>query len=156
MLSADFEILAASRATALILRQYGVLVDLPVELAKVVWVIAYRACAIGMKVEDGGGAQAITKSLLVGGGHDAREFEQRTRQMEFLAKIVPIVRAAKSQDRRVDAQLAVDILKWNIIDAPDMSNIRRLIARKLAKADPMYSQDLPQELMSEHQATDHG
>ena len=34
----------------------------------------------------------------------------------------------------------VDILKWGILDAPDMSGIRRLAARKFAKADPMYGQ----------------
>jgi hypothetical protein len=146
MSSADFEMLAADRATALILRCYGGLGDLSEEFAKVIWVTAYRACAIGLQLESGG-AEAITKSMLVGGGHDARELEQRTRQMEFLNQIVPIVRAAKPKDRRADAQLAVDILKWNIIDAADMSNIRRLIARKRAEADPMYSQELPQELV---------
>lgn len=143
----DFDPLAADRAIALILRQYGGLQDLPPEFAKAIWVTAYRACSIGIKMESGGGALAFTKSMLVGGGHDARELEQRTHQMEFLKQMVPIVRAAKPKDRRVDAQLAVDILKWNIIDAADMSNIRRLIARKLAKADPMYSQQLPHELV---------
>ena len=147
MPGSDFELLATSRATALILHRYGALTDLPAELAQVVWVTAYRACAIGLKVENGGGAHAITKSMLIGGGHDARELEHRTRQMEFLNQLVPAVREARLEDRNADAQLAVDILKWCILDAPEMSNIRLFIARKFAKADPMYSQGLPQELM---------
>lgn len=146
MSSADFEMLAADRATALILGRYGGLGDLPEELAQVIWVTAYRACAIGLRIETGGGAKAITKSMLICGGHDARELEQRTHQMEFLEQIVPIIRAAKPKEREADTRLAVDILKWNIIKAAEMSGIRRLIARKLAKADPMYSQSIPQEL----------
>jgi hypothetical protein len=146
MQNTDFETLAADRATALILIRYGGLGDLPQELAQVVWITVYRACAIGLKVENGGGASAITKSMLVGGGHDARELQERTLQMKFLQQIVPIIRAANPTDRRADVQLAVDVLKWNIIDAADMSGIRRMIARKLARADPMYNQPIPQGL----------
>jgi hypothetical protein len=93
MSNADFATLAADRAAALILSRYGRLGDLSEELAHVIWVTAYRACAIGLKVESDGGAWAITKSVL-SGGDVAPELKERTLQMEFLQKIVPIVRAA--------------------------------------------------------------
>lgn len=145
--NAELEVLAASRAITLILQNFGALTDLPLELAKVVWVTSYRASVIWSKVESGGGAIALTKSMLVGGGHDAREFEERTSQIKFLNRIVPMLRAANPKDKKSDTQLVVDILKWEILDASDMSYIRRLIARKFAKVDAMYDQSLPQELM---------
>ena len=147
MVREDLETRSADRAMRLILDRYGGLGDLPEEFALVVWVTVYRACATSLKLEAGGGARALMKSMLVGHGLDALEFEQRTLQMGFLEQIVPIIRDAKPKDRRADVQLATDVLKWGIIDAADMSGIRRFIARKIAKADPMYSQSIPSGLV---------
>ena len=147
MSSADFESPVAKRTITLIQHQHGSLADLPQELVHVIWVTTYRACEISMKVEEGGGAIALTKSLLVGGGADARELDRRTRQLGFLKQIVPSVRAGTLRERQADAQLVIDMLKWNM-PATEMSGIRRLMARRLAKADAMYKQPVPACLLA--------
>lgn len=135
------------RAISLIRGKYGCLQDLPEEFRQVVWVTAYRASAIGLKVEAGGGLTALMKSTLVDGSRDAREFETCTRQLHFLEQMVPIVRSAEGKQKLADAQLVVDILKWGIIDAADISAIKRMIARKLAKADGLYEMQIPEDVL---------
>ena len=142
MSSADLESPVAKRTIALIQDQHGSLADLPQELVHVIWVTTYRACEISMEIERGGGAHALTKSMLVGGGTDAREFDRRTRQLGFLKQIVPSIKAGTLRERQADTQLVVDMLKWNM-PATEMSGIRRLLARKFAKADAMYNQPIP-------------
>ena len=100
-----------------------------------------------MEVERGGGATALTKSMLIGGGADAREFDRRTRQLGFLKQIVPSVRAGTLREQQAEAQLVIDMLKWNM-PATEISGIRRLLARKFAKADAMYNQPIPAVLLA--------
>ena len=145
MSSTDFASAASKRAIHLIRDHHGSVADLPQELVQVIWVTTCRACEISMKMEEGGGAAALTKSLLIDGGIDMREFERRTRQLDFLKQIVPSVRAGTSREREADAQLVIDMLKWNM-PATEMSAIRRMLARKFAKADPMYNQPIPSGL----------
>lgn len=136
----------AERAIELISRKYGSLKDLPEEFRQVIWVTAYRASAISLKIENDGGAIALTKSMLIGGGLDAREFETSIRELEFLVQMVPIVRSGQPRQKAADAQLVIDILKWGIIDAPNMSVVRRMITRKFASADKMYDMPMPEEI----------
>jgi len=139
--------LAMERAINLIRGKYGSLRDLPEEFRQVVWVTAYRASAIGLKIEAGGGSMALMKSMLTDGGRDAKEFEACTRQLQFLEQMVPIVRSADGRQKLADAQLVVDMLKWGITDAADMSAIRRTIARKFAKADGLYEMAVPEDVL---------
>lgn len=136
----------AERAIALILQKYGSLKDLPDEFRKVVWVTIYQACAIGLKLEQGGGPNAIAKSFLMDAGRETFDMGEAVRRMEFLEQMVPLVRSGNPRESAGNAQLVVDMLKWGILDAPDMSGIRRLAARKFAKADPMYGQPIPARL----------
>jgi hypothetical protein len=139
--------LAIERAIKLIGGKYGSLRDLPEELRQVVWVTAYRASAIGLKIEADGGPMALMKSMLIDGGRDAKEFEACSLQLQFLEQMVPIVRSAEGRQKLADAQLAVDILKWGIEDAANMSAIRRMIARKFAKADSLYEMAVPEGVL---------
>ena len=143
----DLESPIAKRSIALIQIQHGSLADLPQELAHVIWVTTYRACEITIELEKGGEATALTKSMLIGGGADAREFDRRTRQLGFLKQIVPSVRAGTLREQQADAQLVIDMLKWNM-PATEISGIRRLLARKFAKADAMYNQPIPAVLLA--------
>ena len=139
--------LETERAINLVRAKYGSLVDLPEEFRQVVWVTAYRASAIALKIEAGGGPMALMKSMLADGGRDAKEFDTCTRQLQFVEQMVPIVRSANGRQKLADAQLVVDILKWGITDAADMSAIRRTIARKLAKAHPLYETAVPEDVL---------
>lgn len=142
----NFEALTSSRAISLILSRYGIIGDLPEGLAHVVWVTVFRACAIGLTVENDGGVSAIVKSRL-SDGLVASELEERILQMQFLRKIIPIVRKSDRKNRQAVAQLATDVLKWGIVEAANMSSARRSIARLVARADPMYKRPVPHELL---------
>lgn len=91
----------AERAIELISSKYGSLKNLPEEFRQVIWVTAYRASAIGLKIESSGGAEALTKSVLIDGGRDAREFESSILALEFLEQMVPIVRSGQPDKRRL-------------------------------------------------------
>ena len=136
----------AERAIELISSKYGSLNYLPEEFRQVIWVTVYRASAIALKIENAGSAIALTKSMLIGGGIDAREFETSIRELELLEQMVPIVRSGQPRQKAADAQLVVDILKWGIIDAPNISAVRRMITRKFASANKMYGMPMPNEI----------
>jgi hypothetical protein len=55
---------------------------------------------------------------------------------------LPLIRSQEAE-----SQLLIDILKWNIIDAADMSALRRSVGRLFAKADPAYKESVPAEIL---------
>ena len=136
-----------ARAAALIRKNFGSISDLPESVCLVVWVTAYRSCEVAMNFESSG-PNAIVKDLLAGTGRVGFTFEQSILRMELLRDLVPVIRGAKSgADRLRDAQLLVDILKWNIMDAGNLSRFRRFVARRLAKADDLYRVPVPSDLL---------
>lgn len=125
---------------------FGTIGDLQKQLQSVVWVTVFRTCQISDKFKDG--QIAITRALLSGNMGDVAEFERRIREMEFLKDMIPLVRKAKSKAaRNGDTFLIVDILRWSILDAAEMSNFQRMKARFFAVCDSMYKHDVPMELL---------
>ena len=136
------------RAVEMIKKNFGSIRDLPKQVWPVIWVTVYRSCEIAMKVEAGGGSNTIVKSILLDGGRDAYEFERGIRKIEFLRNFIPLIRQAKSEIEQLGASsLLIDILKWDIADAGEMSILRRIIARLFAKADPLYAYPVPDEVL---------
>jgi hypothetical protein len=158
------------RAVEMIKKNFGRIRDLPKQVWPVIWVTAYRSCEIAMKIEAIGGSnpivksmlvgdsrdcdymdtvgRGIAKSMLVGDSRDVYELERGIRKIELLQNLLPIIRQAKSKaDRLGDSSLLIDILKWDIIDAGKMSILRRIIARRFAKADPLYAYPIPDEIL---------
>ena len=75
------------------------------------------------------------------------DLEEATLRIQFLQKMLPVIRANKTDiAKATDAQLVIDILKWGILDAASMSGIKRTILRQFAKADPMYKMPIPLEI----------
>jgi hypothetical protein len=140
-LPADNEV--RRRAINLILQKWGTLRDLPPSVIPVVWVTVYRAVETGMHVEAAGGPSALVKDMLTGIGSQYQELREATSKLTYLERIVPMLRGSA---RRGDAQLTIDLLKWNIIDAAHMSRLRRAFARMFAKVDPAYKQRIPPEI----------
>ena len=133
------------RAIDLIKNNFGSLKDLPAQVIQVIWVISYRASEVSIKIEAAGG---IVKSLLSNGGHVAYEFEMSINKIEFLKTMVPIIRESKSDlDRIADIALLTDILKWNITEASNMTDLMRFIRRKISQADSMYYSSIPDEIL---------
>lgn len=61
--------------------------------------------------------------------------------------MIPIIRSSASRAAQLaDSQLLIDLLKWGIVDAGNMSGLRRTIARQFAKADPEYENPIPREV----------
>jgi hypothetical protein len=135
--SADAEI--RQRSVNLILDNWGTLRDLPAAVVPVVWVTVYRAIEAGMRAEQSGGPAGMVKETLRG-GRLGREVQEATLKIQFLQRYLPLLRTGG------DSQLLIDILKWNITDAADMSRLARAFARMFAKADPLYNQAVPVEI----------
>lgn len=132
----------------MIKKNFGSIRDLPKQVWPVIWVTAYRSCETAMKIEASGGSNAIVKSMLLGGGRDVYEFERGVRKIELLRNLLPLIRQAKSEMERLgNSSLLIDILKWDITDAGEMSSLRRIIARQFAKADPLYAYPIPDEIL---------
>jgi hypothetical protein len=73
--------------------------------------------------------------------------EEATLELEFLKETVPIIQHSRSSWKQAaDSQLLVDMLKWKLLDAPNMSLLRRAWARRKAKPDPMYDRPVPLQL----------
>lgn len=137
-----------SRAVELIEQRFGPLSDLPEQLRGVIWVTVYRSCEVAIEVERNGGSKAILKSALVGGGVSGYEFEMALRKLQLLQEMIPIIRQSRSKsERNADAQLLTDILKWGIRNAGELSPIRRALARTFARADPLYAEPMPSEVL---------
>jgi hypothetical protein len=107
----------------------------------------FRIIEVGIEAERKNGPQGSTKDR-IGGGHVMSRFASATLRLEFILKMVPIIRSHSSKREILgDSQLLVDILKWDIIDAADMSWWQLLRARQSASADPMYRQPVPDSIL---------
>jgi len=99
-----------------------------------------------MKAEAEGGSRGLLKNTLTGDGQLTRQLEDTTTKIEFLEKMISLLRSIPSRRARaVDGHVLVDVLKWGI-DAGSMSGLSRTIARQFAKADPEYEKSIPPEL----------
>jgi hypothetical protein len=134
------------RSIDFIRKKWGSLGDLPKHVIPVVWVTTYRSLEITMKVEAEGGPIGLMKNKLIGDGQLAHQFEDATTKIEFLDRMISLLRSTPSpRERAIDGHVFVDVLKWGI-DARSMSGLRRTIARQFAKADPEYEKPTPPEL----------
>lgn len=139
--------LAKRRSVKWILDRFGGLHDLPPEVASVVWVTVYRSMEVGIELEDQGGQRGLMKDMILGGGDLTLRTEQAALKLDFLQEMVHHIRNnPTSSSRLADGQLLVDVLKWGMVDAADMSALRRMWRRRSAKADPLYEGKVPQEL----------
>jgi hypothetical protein len=119
------------RSIDFIRKKWGSLGDLPKHVIPVVWVTTYRS---------------LMKNKLIGDGQLAHQFEDATTKIEFLDRMISLLRSTPSpRERAIDGHVFVDVLKWGI-DARSMSGLRRTIARQFAKADPEYEKPTPPEL----------
>lgn len=143
----DRDAAVRDRAIAFTLKKWGSLRDLPAELASVVWVAALNAAEVGMRFEAAGSQGMVTGDLL-SESHFLSMAKVSVAKVQLLDRILPSVRNAGSENERLgNAQLAVDVLKWNILNAGDMSLTRRAVARLLAKTPPEYRLPMPHELL---------
>ena len=98
-----------------------------------------------MKVEAEGGPRGLMKNTLVGDRRLWPQFEEATTKIEFLDKMLSLLRSTPSpRERAIDGHVLVDVLKWGIDGTK--SGLRRTIARQFAKADPEYKKPIPPEL----------
>jgi hypothetical protein len=138
------------RAIDFIQKNWGSLGDLPKPLIPVVWVTIYLSLKIAVVVEAEGGPRTLLKNTLIGDRRLMPDFQDGIAKIEFLKKIIPIIRSSPSpMEKLANAQLAIDVLKWGIIDAGSMSGLRRTILRQFAKADPEYKKSFPPEISFE-------
>jgi hypothetical protein len=134
------------RSIDFIRKKWGSLDDLPKQVIPVVWVTTYRCFEVTIKVEAEGGPRGLLKNTLVGDGQLTPQFEEAIIKIEFLEKMISLLRSNPSpRERAIDGHVLVDVLKWGI-DAGSMSGLRRTIARQFAKADPEYERPIPSEL----------
>jgi hypothetical protein len=140
--------LAFARAIDWIHCEFGRLDDLPDPLVPVIWVTVYRGMETGLEAESKGGGTGLVKDALQLGDLMTR-LKRSALAIEFLQKMIPTIRASRSKrDQLGDSQLLIDVLKWGILDAPDMSLWKRLLARRSAKADAMYQHPVPPVILS--------
>jgi hypothetical protein len=139
--------IARQRAIALVRESFGSIADLSTEVATTAWVTTFRACEIGVVAEQAGGVQGLVKNALVGDGTLKQSIVEWTLKLQFLNRMIPILRGQSDlRLKRQDSQILVDCLKWNIIDAGEMSPLRRMFLRRFAKADSLYKEAIPPEL----------
>lgn len=149
MVTPEHADLAFARAVAWIQREFGRLDDLPKPLVPVIWITVYRSMETGLEAEGKGGAAGLVRDALQLGNLMTR-LERSAHAVEFLQKMIPTIRANQTKRNQLgDSQILIDMLKWGILDAPDMSLWRRFLARRLARADPMYRQAVPPQIMSD-------
>ena len=112
------------RAIDYIQGHWGSVGDLPKPLIPVIWVTVYQSLRIAMTAEIEGSPKALLKDQLIGDRQLLPQLEEATARIQFLQKMIPIVRANATQAKKAaDAQLAVDVLKWGILDAPVISGL---------------------------------
>ena len=127
---------------------FGSLGDLDADVAKVVWVTVYRACEMGFSVEQAGGQHALLENSLTGDGKLTLELEHWVLNLNFLKQMIPLIRGSVSDEQKRDGtELLIDCLKWGITDAVEMSDAERHAARTIARVDPFYLSELPQDVL---------
>ncbi len=140
--------LAFVRAVDWIHREIGSMRDLPKPVIQVIWATVYRSMETGLEAEAKGGPRALAKDLLVERGDLTYRFQSSGNRLEFLRKMIPTIRRDQSERGKLGGyQLLIDLLKWDILDAADMSLWQRFRARRSAKADPMYQQPVPSAIL---------
>jgi hypothetical protein len=139
---------AEARAVRYILQTWGSLRDLPAPLIPVVWVVTYQALKLAMTVEARGGQKALLENTLLGDETLAPAFEEATARISLLREMIPLIRSQTSQGARLaDAHLVIDVLKWSIEDAAEISPLRRTFRRIFSKAHKDYRNDFPREIL---------
>jgi hypothetical protein len=134
---------AAIRAINWIRDKLGPVGNLPNEVVGVIWVTAFRSMEVAIEAEGQSGPHGLTKDF-IGGGDLMWRLDSATRRLDLITQMIPIIRSHGSKREVMgDSQLLVDILKWDIIDAADMSWWQRVRARQSAKSDPMYREPVP-------------
>jgi len=139
--------LAFVRAVDWIRRELGSVNDLSKPVIQVIWVTVYRSMETGLEAESKGGKWGLVKDTLRQGDL-MYHFESSLNRLEVLRKMIPAIRQNQSEWGKLgDGQLLIDLLKWDILDAADMSLWQRFRARRSAKADPMYQQPVPSAIL---------
>jgi hypothetical protein len=134
------------RTLAWIEAQLGDVSKLSEELISVIWVTVYRAMEIGNQAQPLGSRGLVSDKLR--GGNLWQRMREAAIWLQLLKEIVPVIKSSESSRiRAADSQLLVDILKWEMFDAADMSRLRRAVARRRAKPDPMYDRPVPLQLI---------
>jgi hypothetical protein len=134
-------------AIEFIRKKWGSLSDLPEILIPVIWVGVYQCLKVSMTAEANGGEKAMTKNMLIGDRRLTWDVKNAITQIDFLQKMISYIRSEHTQMKKLGAaQLVVDILKWKMIDAGNMSGLRRAITRQFAKANPQYEKPVPPEI----------
>ena len=138
---------AFTRAVSWIHKELGGLDDLPKPIVPVIWVTVYRSMEVGLKMEQTGGVTGLVKDMLQLGDLTAR-VQEATLRLELIQKVTINIRDSQSQrDKLAIAQLLIDMLKWDMMQAPDWPLWRRFLARLSAKADPLYRQPVPYAIL---------
>lgn len=132
-----------------IVDRLGSLRDLPDEVAKVAWVTVYRCIEVGVDLENQGGQRGLLKNMLLGNGDLMIRTREATLKLDFLQKMILAIRGNSNNSARLaDGQLLIDILKWGMTDAAEMSSLRRMWVRRSAQADPLYGSSIPEEILN--------
>jgi hypothetical protein len=100
-----------------------------------------------MTAEKEGGPKGLLKNMLIGDRQLGAELKEGAIRIEFLKKMIPLIRSHSSQMQRMaDGQIAIDVLKFDM-DVASMSRLRRVIVRRIAKTDPEYERPVPPEIL---------
>jgi hypothetical protein len=134
------------RALSWIETHLGIVSNLHREVIAVIWVTVYRSMEIGAEARSRGGPYGLAADKF-GGGDLVYRLKKAICELDFLKKKVPCIQREKSSwGKAASSQLFIDMLKWGLLDAPNMSLLRRTFARRRAKADPMYDRPVPPQL----------
>jgi hypothetical protein len=137
------------RSIKWILERLGSLHDLPDDVAATAFVTVYRCIEAGVDLENQGGQRGLLKSMILGNGELMIKTRQATIRLEFLQEMIVAIRKNVSNSARLaDGQLLIDILKWGMTDAGEMSGLRRMWVRRSAQADPLYGSPIPREILT--------
>ena len=139
--------LAFVRAVDWIRRELGSVHDLSQPVIQVIWVTVYRSMETGLEAEANDGSLGLVKDTLQRGDLMMR-LESSVNRLEFIRKMIPAIRRNQSErGKQADSELLIDLLKWDMLAAADMSLWQRFRARRSAKADPMYQQPVPSAIL---------
>jgi hypothetical protein len=140
--------LAFVRAVDWIRRELGSVHDLSQPVIQVIWVTVYRSMETGLEAEAKGQNHMVLLKDTLQGGDLMMRFGSSVNRLEFIRKMIPAIRRNQSErGKQADSQLLIDLLKWDMLDAADMSLWQRFRARRSAKADPMYQQLVPSAIL---------
>jgi hypothetical protein len=135
----------AERAVSWIKTNLGDVAGLHRDVVQVIWVTVYRALETG-NLASTQGPHGLTSDALRGGDFMWR-LGQATRRLEYLKKIIPLLKSETSSWRQAATSKTIAYqLKYDMPDVLNMSLIQRAIARRRTKIDPMYDRPVPPDL----------